>query len=365
MVNKSDSPCLLSDLSFSQIRENEQDDLKARYSSDSSLDHAYRVSSMKKQEDTKYLYQIFVLRNANDHQGLTHPNDGTAQQHPRTSRSSSVLSQPLTPDPDVREGICAWSYRVVDHYNLPRELVSVSLAYFDRLHARHSHEESTTQFSWCVGMASLSLAFKLHSPKCLEISTLIKLSRNQFNERILREMEMTIMRYLEWYLHPPTATEFAYSLLSCLPVEHVSPSLRAEMFEWSKFLAEIAVYDCFFVRVRSSTVALAAVLNVMQDMKFVEQHCPSALESVVVDMSWSLLGATMQDPQLVEVRAKLKDMADSTPSYTPPASVALDPAEDSQFYDANEEAEEDGTVSPESHVGVDTVISAPPHSRRT
>jgi len=326
MLNKSDSPCLLSDLSITTKSEGRTDHvIKVKYSPDN-LEHAYRVASMKKQEDTKYLYQIYILKSAHEQLGLVAQNynrsDLDSLKSSRTG-SSNIRPNPLTFDPDVREAICAWSYRVVDHYNLPRELVSVSLAYFDRLHARHSHQESTTQFSWCVGMASLSLTMKLHSPKCLEVKTLIKLSRNQFNERILSEMEMTIMRSLEWYLHPPTATEFAFSLLSCLPSDQVTPSLRTEMFEWSKFLAEIAVYDCFFVPYRSSTVGLAAVLNVMQDMKLVNQRCQSLFEDYFSDVAWSLLNTSLDDPEVVEVRAKLRSMADATPSYTPPAAIGF------------------------------------------
>lgn len=345
MLAKSESPCLISDLCLPMvILENlgQCDDLRAKYTSDSSLEHAFRVASMKKQEDSRYLYHMFVPCCQGQNITSSDSKDAVdARHHEGVTVPNCVHSQAYSFDPENREAICAWSYRVVDHYNLPRELVSVSLAYFDRLHARHSHQEATTQFSWCVGMAALSLAVKLHSPKCLDINTLIRLSRDQFNEQILQEMEMTIMRSLEWYLHPPTSTEFSYSILSCLPVEHVSPSLRTEMFEWSKFLAEIAVYDCYFVAIPPSMVALAAVLNVMNDMKLIEQSRPTSLDTSITDIARSLLGAAMNNPNLLAVRSKLKDMADATPSYTPPVNIPQEHTEETQFFDVNEDLTEE------------------------
>ena len=49
-----------------------------------------------------------------------------------------------------REKICQWSYNVVDHFDLPREIVSISLNYFDRYMATLS----TGARSTCVGSSS-------------------------------------------------------------------------------------------------------------------------------------------------------------------------------------------------------------------
>jgi hypothetical protein len=81
-------------------------------------------------------------------------------------------------------------------------------------------------------------------------------------------MEWTILSALQWKLHPPTPYSFVEHILFFLPQE-VNGSIRAGLNEVSKYLTELAVCDAYFVdRSNSSTIAFAAILNVMEDMNY-------------------------------------------------------------------------------------------------
>jgi len=176
-------------------------------------------------------------------------------------------------------------------------------------------------FDRLTGMVALHLAIKIHHPKCIKIDTLVKLSRDQFSERQIAAMEKNLMCTLSWYLHPPTASEFAYSFISLLPGEVTTP-LRGEIFEWSKYLTEISVYDSYFVPHRSSSVAFAAVMNVMEDMKLF--HESSSLHSFFErEVGCHLLQLIPGSEEVKTLRKRIRETACATPSYSPPAAIDL------------------------------------------
>lgn len=200
-----------------------------------------RVQAMRKQEETSYLYRHFLPRLP----------DGT-----RDTRLNIVW----------REKICQWSYNVVDHFDLSREVVAVSLSLFDRYLATLGNR-CNGNMALLTSLTTLHIAIKLHDPKKIKLSTLANLSRGQFGPKDIEQMEWTILSALRWKLHPPTHYAFVSHLLLFLPQE-ANAAVRKGLNELSKYLTELAVCDSYFVDVYSSTVAFAAILNVMEDMNY-------------------------------------------------------------------------------------------------
>ncbi|CAJ1945982.1 unnamed protein product [Cylindrotheca closterium] len=166
-----------------------------------------------------------------------------------------------------REKICQWSYNVVDHFDLPREVVAVSLSLFDRYLATR-HNQCTGNMALLTSLTTLHISIKIHSEKTVKLSTLASLSRGQFGPSDIEQMEWKIFEALDWKLHPPSLFAFISHFLMVFPSE-VSHSVRKELFEVAIYIAELSVCDSSYVRYPWSTVAMACILNVMEDLSYI------------------------------------------------------------------------------------------------
>ena len=90
-----------------------------------------------------------------------------------------------------RERICKWSYQVVDHFDLSREVVTISIHYLDRYLSTRAVTKKMFQL---VAMTTLYLAIKLYEPGSLSMKSMIDLSRGFFTVEQMAEMEMDILR---------------------------------------------------------------------------------------------------------------------------------------------------------------------------
>lgn len=177
-----------------------------------------------------------------------------------------------------------------------------------------------------TGVVALFLAIKIHHSATIGVDTLVELSRNQFTAQQIIAMESFMVRTLFWYLHPPTATEFAYSIISLLPED---VPMKKEIFDWSKFVLYSSICNAYFVPFRTSSVALAAVMNVMEDMKLLPQQDDSSsrLRSFFEeDIGLNLLfwGKMSEESQNVKLlRVKLNEIAQASSGYAPPAVSTL------------------------------------------
>ena len=165
-----------------------------------------------------------------------------------------------------REKICQWSYNVVDHFDLPREVVAISLSLFDRYLATR-HNQCTGNMALLTSLTTLHIAIKIHSEKTVKLSTLASLSRGQFGPHDIEQMEWKIFEALDWKLHPPSLFAFISHFLMVFPPE-VGHSVRKELFEVAIYIAELSVCDSSYVRYPWSTVAMACILNVMEDISY-------------------------------------------------------------------------------------------------
>lgn len=198
-----------------------------------------RIRAMRKQEQTSY-----ALRNYS---------------------RSSFASLSETEAKDLigwREKICHWTYSVIDHFDLHRETVAISIDLFDRYIATRGYS-CDGSLALLTSLTTLYIAIKVNEKKKIKLSTLTQLSRGQFGPRDIERMELEILKDLTWLVHPPSTVEFTTLFLKFLPPE-VGMALRTEIFEQSRYLAELAVCDPFFMDCESSTIAFAAILNVLE-----------------------------------------------------------------------------------------------------
>jgi hypothetical protein len=121
-------------------------------------------------------------------------------------------------------------------------------------------------------------------------------------------MEWEIFKALNWKLHPPTLFAFISHLLMVFPQE-AHHSVRKEVFEVAIYMAELSVCDSSYVRFSASTVAMAAILNVMDDLPL-SRLSKGARETFWRDVNYST--SFRESPALRCTRQRLKILFNAT-----------------------------------------------------
>ena len=198
-----------------------------------------KVQAMKRQERSPYLYRRYVKP----------PSTDSLRQDPE----------------DIgiwREKICHWTYSVIDHFELSRNTVAISIDLFDRYLATLGNR-CDGSLALLISLTTLYIAIKVHEKKKIKLSTLTELSRSQFKAEDIEEMEVKVLQSLSWFVHPPTALDFISHLIKFLPPS-VSMPVRHNIFELSRYMAELSVCDPFFIEHHASTIAFASIINVLE-----------------------------------------------------------------------------------------------------
>ena len=177
-----------------------------------------------------------------------------------------------------RTKIVDWCYDVVGHCQLSRENVASAMEMVDRFLSLPGNSADAA----CVSAEALGdqQEFQLLAVTALYVS--IKLNENvvipsdQFSSEVchhvystkeIEDMERTLLSGLSWRCHAPTAHQVGLSILSLLlPYVDIPEVTWGYLIDETKYLTELAVRDYYFSTQRTSTIALAAILNAIVDM---------------------------------------------------------------------------------------------------
>ncbi|KAL7554476.1 hypothetical protein ACHAWF_018076 [Thalassiosira exigua] len=208
-----------------------------------------------------------------------------------------------------REKICHWSFNVVDHFDLSREVVAVSMSLFDRfLAARGNRCNGSTAL--LASLTTLHVAIKVHEVRKIKLTTLANLSRGQFGPRHIEEMEWQVLNSLNWHIHPPTSMSFLSHLLLLLPPQ-VSDSSKEDIYALSRYITELSVCDSSFVEVDPSAVAFSAILNSLEDRRY-RRLIPTAVRDQFLRAIATHVGLRQDDEHVLIARPKLKRLLTSS-----------------------------------------------------
>lgn len=225
-------------------------------------------------------------------------------------RSSSPTSSKITADDSIpplnsswREKICHWSFNVIDHFDLSREVVAVSMSLFDRyLATRGNRCNGSTAL--LASLTTLHIAIKVHEVRKIKLTTLANLSRGQFGTKHIEEMEWQVLNSLNWHIHPPTSMSFLSHLLLLLP-EKVSDASKEEIYAMSRYVTELSVCDSSFVDMNPSAVAFSAILNSFEDRRYRRLISPAVREQFFRAIA-THVGLSLEDEHVLLARPKLK-----------------------------------------------------------
>lgn len=96
-----------------------------------------------------------------------------------------------------RQQSAEWMFKVVDYYDLERDIVNVGMTYLDRMFTETAFHHRWSQLQCrLVAMASLKLAIKLNESRTLNMEDMIKLGMGRemvFSAGALVEMEYEIL----------------------------------------------------------------------------------------------------------------------------------------------------------------------------
>lgn len=155
-----------------------------------------------------------------------------------------------------REKICEWCYNVVDHYELPRESVSVAMSILDRYVSSRFITPTTYTLA---GVTAIHIAIKLGSPLTLRMKYLLALCAGKITAGDIASMELTMLSALSWRVSGPTAADFCGELIDSSFTESTPHALNG-LQEMARYLTELAVCEYFFVTRKPSSIALASII---------------------------------------------------------------------------------------------------------
>lgn len=256
---------------------------------------ADRINAMRSQEVDAYDYRRYIK---------------DIPEAPPGAGESQESSQDVRLNSSWREKICHWSYSVVDHFELSRETVAISIDLFDRFLATRGNRCNGSS-ALLTSLTTLYIAIKLNEPKKIKLTTLSNLSRGQFFPPDIEEMEFRILSSLQWVVHPPTVVSFVSHFL--LFLSQVHSSVRKDIFELARYLAELSICDAFFVEHCASTVAYAAVLNVMDDISLA--RISARARSRFLGEILERIGLDHRNEDVRAARARLREIFASSMGY--------------------------------------------------
>ncbi|KAL3935348.1 MAG: hypothetical protein SGBAC_009119 [Bacillariaceae sp.] len=252
----------------------------------------------------------------------------------RTEQTYAVPQIPCTacmdpssslPYGEWRRKICQWCFKVVDHFQLDREIVSSGMNIFDRFLASRPRpveagacacpacqKNIDSRIFQLAAMTSLYIAMKMYSDgrrdspyRNLRLSAFVELSRGQFTANDISEMEQAILNELQWKVNPPTPMTVVPYLLQLMPSRPMSPSLRQRcdlvfhvLHELARYMSELSV--CLGSSSFQYSPSQVAFASILVSMDLLTLHAlPMSMRQEFIELAMKISrfsGGTMLSP---------------------------------------------------------------------
>jgi hypothetical protein len=255
-------------------------------------DLVHSLSIMITQDEEKYQCRDYLLRRAN-----------RRKEQQQQSQYYEGESEEEAIDAVCREKMCEWGYRVCDHFQTNREIVSFAFSFLDRFVDRCSCDRTAFKLA---AMTSLYMATKLFNAKQISIASLAELSRGEFELSHIAEMERIILTTLDWRLNPPTVQSFITKLMALFPLVVEDDHLLVDyVYERALFFAELSVFDYFFVSERRAAVAVSCILTAVDGVEDYTGQSSRKIRNTFLSHVRSILPMSSRDDDLDESQGRL------------------------------------------------------------
>ncbi|KAL9189905.1 hypothetical protein ACHAXT_009580 [Thalassiosira profunda] len=188
-----------------------------------------------------------------------------------------------------RVRIVDWCYTIVDHCRFRRETVAIAMEMVDRF---LSSDDGAAQRILrnrkqlqLAAVAALYVAIKTSEQVAIGSAAFAALCHGAYSADEIEAMELTLLQGLSWRLCAPTSLSFAHHVLSLvLPRVSLAESTWEFILDEVQFQTEHAARSYFFTTQRSSTAAMAAIFNTLDQVEKEERQAVlNALMSVVTE----------------------------------------------------------------------------------
>ncbi|KAL7531464.1 hypothetical protein ACHAXR_004059 [Thalassiosira sp. AJA248-18] len=198
---------------------------------------------------------------------------------------------------DDRMKVVDWCYQIIDQCGFARETVSFAMNLADRFMSMNTtlaHRSQDVLYDreqyQLVALTALYISIKLNERMAIGSSDFAAVSSGKYSLEDIEEMEREILQCLQWRLCPPTSLQVAYHILSLMPPQ-VKETIKQGTWnfveEEMKFQAESAVREYYFMTQRPSTIAMAAIVNSIEQVNDLEYgHLSMALSRILEEFDF-------------------------------------------------------------------------------
>jgi hypothetical protein len=228
-----------------------------------------RITVMICQETTTYVpvdYIAMQHTNSGSFQKLSSTMDGAGINNSENESNDGGCgpdSENLIVSPEWRQQIADWYLLLAKTFKLKREVVSFAMNYLDRVLSKYSCDRVMLEL---VASTSIHLAVKVHdSGREDQLKVLPSLSQTGITGEHIAQMEVFMLRSLNWLICPPVVESYLSAMCSVL--YHNFRMTLEEMQQIETFAViccDLAFGDYFFAVKKPSIVAAASVFNALQ-----------------------------------------------------------------------------------------------------
>mmetsp|Transcript_32587 Transcript_32587/g.55495 ORF Transcript_32587/g.55495 Transcript_32587/m.55495 type:complete len:317 (-) Transcript_32587:58-1008(-) len=170
-----------------------------------------------------------------------------------------------------RKKMVDWCYNIVDNCHFDRGNVAMAMQMIDRLLSKPGFPvrdflNDRTEYQLLV-MAALYTAIKVNERVEFESGLIASIANGLYGAKDIETAELAILKGLGWRIYGPTSSQIAHHiLLLILPKANLDKSTIGYILIETQFQTECAVRDYFLSTKLPSTVALAAILNALDQV---------------------------------------------------------------------------------------------------
>ena len=265
---------------------------------------------MRSQESRTYRATDFLSR-------ISSSVGATAASHKKSSVGSPI-------DAACRAKMVAWCYQVTDYCTFSRSTVEVAMSLLDRFlsHASPTNPiaqkcRSSRKAYQLAAMTALYTSIKIIEPAVFDPAIIASLGRGCVTEEQVVEMERHLLAGVNWNVNHPTAAGLIYSLVDLLPSPPSTATeeelarhaqIKANILTLSLYQTELAVAEYTLLPIRSSTIAVAALINTVHAM---EELLPAHMVTSFLQHVHFVTGLDLvHNTQLDEVMDRLSELVE-------------------------------------------------------
>lgn len=164
---------------------------------------------------------------------------------------------------------------MIDYFDFDKSILSLAAYYQDRYLCTSSGQVAQTNRAMfrVVSVTSLYLSIKLRVSNGWNITphSFARLCQGSISGEDIDRMEINILFALKWQVNPPLPIEYAHAYLDLifasedtLQTYHRDEELRGRILSLIQYQLDISLLDSRLFQVRSSLIAISAVLNALE-----------------------------------------------------------------------------------------------------